>query len=48
MSHALPAHFGTGYFNAAFVTNNALIAHPLIFTAVALEIFGRAKDSLAK
>jgi hypothetical protein len=48
MPHALPAYFGSGNLNAAFITDNTLVAYPLILTTVAFKVLGWAKDSLTE
>jgi hypothetical protein len=48
VSHTLTAHLGAGYFNAAFIADNTLVADFLIFTAKALKILGRSKNSFAE
>ena len=48
MAHALTAHLGAGDFNAALVADNTLVAHALVFAAVALPVLGRPKDAFAE
>ena len=43
MTHALAANLGAGNLYAALVADDALVAHALIFTAVALPVLGRAE-----
>ena len=38
MTHSLPAHFGLDDFNAALLTNDAAMFHPLVLAAVALVV----------
>jgi hypothetical protein len=46
--HTLSAYFGSGYLNAALIADDSLIAYLLVLTTVALEVFGRTKNSLAE
>ena len=48
MSHALSSNFGTGNFNAAFITNNAFKTYLFVFTAETFIVFGRPEDSFAE
>ena len=48
MPHAFAAHPGTGNLHAATVADHAFVTNSFIFAAVALPIFGRPKNSLAK
>ena len=48
VSHALAAHGGARYFDAALVADDALIAGVLIFAAVALPVARRAKNGLTE
>ena len=48
VSHALAAHLGTGHFNPATLTNDALETNPLVLTASAFPVLGRTKDGLAE
>ena len=40
VTHALTTNLGTSYFNAALFADNALKAHTLVLTAVALPVTG--------
>ncbi len=44
MPHPLPAHLGLDDFHPALLADNASMFHPFVFSAIALIIFGRAKD----
>ena len=48
MAHALAADLGAGHLDAAFVADDALIAHALVLAAVALPVLGGPKDALAE
>ncbi len=46
--HALPPYFGAGNLDAAFVTDDALVADSLVLAAVTFEVLGRTENSLAE
>ncbi len=46
--HPLTSYFGPGDFDAASVTDNALVADLFVLTAVALPILGRTENTLAE
>ena len=48
VAHALATHLGTGHLNATALTHNALEAHALVLTAVALPVLGGAEDTLVE
>ena len=48
MPHPLPTHLSPGYFDTAFITDDSLVAYPLVLAAIALEILGWSEDSLAE
>ena len=48
MAHALAAHLCPRYLYAALVADNALVAHPLIASAVALPVLGGPEYALTK
>ena len=48
VAHALAAHLCPRYLYAALVADNALVAHPLIASAVALPVLGGPEYALAK
>ncbi len=48
MPHPLTANLGQSDLNAAFLTDNAPVLHPLIFTAQTFIIADRAKDAGTK
>ncbi|EHL07899.1 hypothetical protein HMPREF0322_01294 [Desulfitobacterium hafniense DP7] len=48
MAHALSTHLGTGDLHTAAVTDNAFIANPFVFAAMALPVTGWSKDLFAK
>ena len=48
VAHALAADGGAGDFHAALVANDAAIAHILVLAAIALPVFRRPEDRLAK
>ena len=48
MAHAFAAHLGLGDFHAAAFTNDALVAHPLIFAAGALPVPGGTENPFAE
>ena len=48
MAHALTAHLGQCHFNAALLTDDAFILHPLIFAAKTFIIFHRTKNPSTK
>ena len=48
VTHTLAANLGAGNLNAAFITDDTLVADSLVFAAVAFEIFGGAENSFAK
>ena len=45
MTHPLTAHLGQGYLNAALLTDNAAILHPLIFATQTFIVTDRAKNT---
>ena len=47
MTHALAANLGAGYFNAALIAHDALVAHALVLTAVALPVLSGSENALA-
>ena len=48
MPHALSPYLLERYFYTAFLADNALVLHPLVFAAKALVIFRGPKDTSAK
>ena len=44
VSHAFAAHFGQGYFHAAFLAGNAFEFQAFVFAAQAFVVFYRAED----
>ncbi len=48
VSHPLPADLLLGNFYTAPVADDSLVADPLVFSAVALVVLGRAEDLLAE
>ena len=48
MAHTLPAHLLFGHFDAAPVADDAAVADPLVFSAIAFVILGRTEDLLAE
>ena len=48
VTHALSAHLGLGDLDAALVADDALVAHALVFAAVALPILRGPEDTLAE
>ncbi len=48
VAHALAAHLAAGYLNAALVTDDTLVADPLVLAAIALEILGGPEYLLAE
>ena len=48
MSHTLTTYAGFGYFNAAAVADNALIADFFVLSAVAFPVLARSEDPLAE
>ena len=48
MAHALAAHLGPGYLNAAFFALDALVLNALIPAAVALPVLGGSENALAE
>ena len=48
VAHPLTTHLGTGDLYAAALTNDPLVADPLVLTAVALPVLLRAKDPLVE
>ena len=48
VAHALAAHFRARHLDTAFVTDDALEAHALIFAAIAFPVLRRAEDALAE
>ena len=48
MTHALTANLGLCNFNAAAVTDDALVANSLVLSAVALPVLGWSENSLAE
>src|SRR5690606_21484233 len=48
VAHALTADLGAGHLDAAALTDDPLEADPLVLTAVALPVPGRAEDLLAE
>ena len=48
MPETLASHLGLGHFDAAAVTDHSAVADPLVFATVAVPVFHRAKNTLAK
>src|SRR6266536_1329676 len=48
MPHTLAAHNTARHAHAALVTDHVFITDPLVLPAIALPVFGRAKDPLTK
>ena len=48
MTHALTAHFRSGDFNAALLTDHAFKLHALVLTAQTLKVFDWSKDFRAE
>ena len=48
VAHALAAHPGRRHLHTALLADDALVANPLVFAAVALIVFGGTKDALAE
>src|SRR3990170_550311 len=48
VAHPLTPHLGAGHLHAALVADDALVAHPLVLAAIALEVLGGTKDLLAE
>ena len=48
VAHALTTHFGTSDFNTTTFTDDALEAHALVLTAVALPVASRSEDLFAE
>ena len=48
VTHALTTNLGASYFNTAALTDDALEAHPLVLTAVALPVASWSEDLLAE
>ena len=48
VSHALAADLRPGNFHATAIADDALIAHPLVFAAIAFKVLRRAEDALAE
>src|ERR1700674_5170599 len=48
MPHALAPHPRQGHLNAAFLADDALIFHPLVFAAQALVVLDRSKNARAE
>ena len=48
MAHAFAAHLGLGDFHTAAFTNDALVAHPLVFAAGALPVPGGTENPFAE
>ena len=48
MTHTLTAHLRAGHLNTAALTHNALEAHALVLTAVALPVLGGTEDALVE
>ena len=48
VTHALTTNLGAGDFNTATLTDDALEAHSLVLTAVALPVASRSEDLLAE
>jgi hypothetical protein len=48
MTHAFASYQRPGYFNAAFIADDAFVTWVLILSTIALVIAGRAKNSLAE
>src|SRR3989338_528186 len=48
VAHALAADYGAGDFHAAFLADYSVVTDAFVFAAKALEIFGRAENTLAK
>src|SRR6266849_1222234 len=46
--HALAAHLGARHLAAALVADDALVAIPLVLSAMALPVPGRTEDALAE
>ena len=44
MPHPLPADLGLDDFHPTLLAHNASMFHPLVFSAIALIVFGRAED----
>ena len=47
-AHAVPAHTALGHLHTAALADDAAVTHPLVLTAVALPVLGRAKDLFAE
>src|SRR5699024_11284415 len=48
VAHAFTTNLGLGDLNATTLTNDALVADTLVFTALALAVTGRAEDTLTE
>lgn len=48
MAHALSAHLCSRNFNTALFADNALVAHPLISSAVAFPVLRRSENTFAE
>src|SRR5207249_2539248 len=48
VAHSLATNFGTGYFDATLVTDDALVADTLVFAAGAFPVLGWTKNTLAE
>ena len=48
VAHALTTNLGASYLNAATLADDALEAHALVLTAVALPVASRSEDLLAE
>ena len=48
VAHALTTNLATGYFNAALVADDTLIADAFILAAMTFPVLSRAKDSFAE
>lgn len=48
VSHSLAAHLGAGDFHAALFADDAFIADPFIFAAMAFPVLGRSEDLFAE
>ena len=47
-AHTLAAHLGAGYLNAAALAYLALVAYPLVLSAVAFPVLLRPENTLAE
>ena len=48
MAHTLTTYLRAGHLNTTALTHNALEAHALVLTAVALPVLGGAEDTLVE